>query len=139
LSTDDRIWVATGTTITGIAPGRPDIAWAPISAGRGITVKDRKRITENIAAALNADGEPPPLTANEESVLAVVIAHQAQYDYPAQISKVCELTGLKRPTVSNIFDRLVDRGLGTRPPKNDPTTGRVLHRPFTAKTPAVTR
>lgn len=131
MSTDARTWVARGTTVIGTAPDRPDITWDSTPTAKSTTTKELKRVAQLLADALNADGEPRPLSDNEQAVLDAVLAHQAQHDWPAPIGKIVEQTGLVRPTVSAILDRLVDRGLGTRPPRNSPDRP-IQHRPFVA-------
>lgn len=138
MSTDDRQWTAIGTTVTGTAPGRPDLAWAPVF-GPNMTgsLDDLERAAELLAYVLNADGEPQ-LTDNERRVLNCVIHHQGNFEWHCPISKVVADTGLPRQTVSKIFDRLVAKGLGTRPPRNVPDQP-VQHRPFVAHKEGVKR
>lgn len=138
MSTDGRTWTATGTTVTGTAPGRPDIAFAPVPlAGQKPALKrELKAAAELLADALNRDGEPH-LDAYEKPVLDCVLQHQASSDWPCPMGKVVAETGFPRQTVSNVFDRLVSKGFGTRPPRNQADMPRQS-RPFVAHTKAQT-
>lgn len=132
MSFRELTWRTSGYAVVGTAPNGAGYRWAgqEISDdGPKLTPEERRQMAVEVAAVLNAVGEPT-LTDIQSRVLAVIREHSSSPSWQLSRARIAELTGIAESTVEHSLARLEHLGLISRPPPRRRTS-----RPVTVPIP----
>lgn len=118
MSFDNRDWATSGYAVVGTAPGCRTYRWVGQEMGPGqeMTPEERRATAENLAALLNAHGDPV-LTPNQEKALTAIREYISVNGFSPVPREIADACGISTAGADFICDRLADMGLILRAEK----------------------